>query len=375
MITAADLLEGPRGRRFCTELLRQVLDEDSRPAGRLREVFFWAGYHLDRARGESGTLFGPGADHPEPAPGDDRVAAALGAAVDTVDPSTVRPVHVLRALADAATFARYWQEPDAEDLILVLPAVAPVLARLADLWAGTPAVAATVAVSDSRQQWSTVFDGPFGPEPHRDTDPGTAERLLNGWRRDLQQEVEAVRPRDLHGPVDALHGGEWWSTPPSGLLVTSAAVPDLGPLTLWAVEDDMGWERAVVTPVVARPDPRVLVVDGPDDWDGCCRRWPVDVSGTTRRHDWHHTTGRDGAWITPDWSGVAEEYDAVRITVRGWLRAAGRAIPVGADVASVIAGWTPGSTVWLRDPVPVLEPSRSVAMVFDRDDLGWHPVA
>jgi hypothetical protein len=370
VITAEDLLAGPRGRRFCTELLHQVLDEESGSVERLREVLFWAGYHLDRDRGESPTLFGPGADRPAPAPGDDEVARALSAAVDAVDPVTVRADHVVRALTDTAAVARYWQEPDSEDVLLVRPSVVPVVTRLAGLWAASTAVD-TVVCPASHGQWSTTFDGPHGPEPLVQTHPGDATRVLGDWRRALQDEVAAVRPGDRRRPVDASLGGEWWSTPPSRLLVTTPDVAPLGPLGLWAVEDDMGWERAVVAPVSTPVDARVLVIDGADDWSAVCRRWPIDVSWTTRRHDWYRTTGRDGAWVTPDWSGVAAEYDAVRLTVRGWLRAAGTAVPVPDGSASVVAGWTPGSTVWLRDPVPAVDQESGVVWTFDNETLLW----
>ncbi|WP_439690852.1 hypothetical protein ACRQ4C_08705 [Curtobacterium sp. SP.BCp] len=372
MITAADLLEGPRGRRFLLELLRQFLDERSGPGEHLHHVLFWARYHLEGARGTAGTLFGPGADRPEPAPRDQELADALRAAVDVADPSSVRPVHVLRALADTAAAARYWQEPDGEDVLLARAGLGPELARLARAWAGAPAVDAVVAPSDPAAPWSTVFDGDHGPEPLRSTAPGDAARALRDWRRALQAEVDAVGWRDRRRRVDARYGGEWWSTPPSGLLVTTPSVPSHGPLGVWAVEDDMGWERATVTPVVPREGARVLVLDDADDWAALCRRWPIDVSWTTRRHDWYRTTGRDGRWVTPDWEGVAEANDAVHLSVRCWLRAAGTAIPVSADAASVIAGWTPGSTVWLRDPVPPADVPRAVDLVFDNDRLQWH---
>ncbi len=148
MITAADLLEGPRGRRFLLELLRQLLDDESGPGEHLHHVLFWARYHLERARGTAGTLFGPGADRPEPAPREQELVDALRAAVDVADPSSVRPVHVLRALADTASAARYWQEPDGEDVLLARAGLGPELARLARAWAGAPAVDAVVTPSD-----------------------------------------------------------------------------------------------------------------------------------------------------------------------------------------------------------------------------------
>ncbi|WIE66551.1 hypothetical protein DEI99_008450 [Curtobacterium sp. MCLR17_036] len=373
MLTTTDLTVGPRGRRFCSALLDQVLDADGRAAERLGQVRFWAEYHLARERGDAVSLFGAGTGPrpvPEPAPPVTEVAAAIDAAFATVTPSDVGVRHVLRALAETTASAMSWQEPDAADVVLADPALAPVVARLATAWAGLPAVRAVLDAPRGAPQWSTVFHGEHGRHPEHGQGPDAAARALGAWRTALDDEVAAVRPRDRRRPADAAVGGSWWSTPPDGLVTTTAAHGANGPVGLWAVEDDFGWERAAVAPVHTAPGARVLVVDDADDWAALCRRWSIDVSGTTRRHDWYHTTGRDGDWATPDWAGVAEEHDAVHLTVLCWLRAAGTAVPVGAGAASVIAGWTPGATVWLRDPQPV--PGATEDWVFDDSDLGWH---
>lgn len=371
MISASDLLVGPRGRRFCTELLRQVLDEESGAGEALHLAFFWADYHVDRDRGGSISLFGPGADRPEPPPSAAELARAVDAAVEASEPRTVGLAHVARALAQTASSAMYWQEPDARDVLLAQPDLAPVVARLADVWASTPAVARLIDAPRSQRQWSVEFDDEHGEHPGSAAAPDHAARALVTWRRALEAELAAVRARDRRRPAASNVGGSWWSTAPSGLVATTATLGVLGPIGLWAVEDDLGWERATVAPVDPSPDARVLVIDDAEGWGDLCRRWSVDVSGTTRRHDWYWTTGRDGAWVTPDWSGVAEEYDAVHLTVRAWLRAAGRAIAVGPDTASVIAGWTPDTTVWLRDPQPVVDTTDAATWEFDGDDLGW----
>jgi hypothetical protein len=85
-------------------------------------------------------------------------------------------------------------------------------------------------------------------------------------------------------------------------------------------------------------------------------------------------TGRDsreaGPWLVPDWSRVAQEWDAVHLTVAGYLASATRCIPVPdaadatgtagttgttgtagstgrVEAASVIGGWGPDVTYWL----------------------------
>ncbi len=94
----------------------------------------------------------------------------------------------------------------------------------------------------------------------------------------------------------------------------------------------------------------VLEIHGPDDWAQLCRRFPLEVTAQ-KRHDWYRTTGRDGKWVLPDWRAVAEVYGGVHLTVAGYLAAAGTAIDVDGDTASVIAGWAPDETFWLTDDV------------------------
>jgi len=42
----------------------------------------------------------------------------------------------------------------------------------------------------------------------------------------------------------------------------------------------------------------------------------------SRRHDWWRVTGSAGAWMIPDWVAVAADYDAVHLTVGGYLTTA-----------------------------------------------------
>jgi hypothetical protein len=120
------------------------------------------------------------------------------------------------------------------------------------------------------------------------------------------------------------------------------------PVGLWLVEDGLGWEEATAARVVSQRDPAVFEIDRPDAWAELCRRFPLEVTAS-RRHDWYRTTGRDGRWVQPDWSLAAEEFDAVHLTLAGYLSTAGRAIDVGGGAAGVLAGWDPDRTFWLAD--------------------------
>lgn len=164
----------------------------------------------------------------------------------------------------------------------------------------------------------------------------------------------------------------WWSNPPVSLPRTTRTRGDLGPVGLWLVEDSLGWEHATVAPVAVPDGARVLEIDGPDAWAGLCRRHPLPVTAS-RRHDWYRTTGRfDVAWVQPDWAAVAEEADAVHLTVAGYLTTAGRAIPVADGVACVLAGWDPDATYWLTTEPTATGPARKWS--FDRDGRTWSTV-
>jgi hypothetical protein len=97
-------------------------------------------------------------------------------------------------------------------------------------------------------------------------------------------------------------------------------------------------------------------------------RYPVDVS-KSRRHDWWRVTGWAGRWLIPDFGGVAADYDAVHLSIAGYLTTAGRALSVD-DARTVLAGWDPDQTFWLTEVLTSAGPPNSWV---DLDDgrLGW----
>lgn len=68
-------------------------------------------------------------------------------------------------------------------------------------------------------------------------------------------------------------------------------------------------------------------------------RYPLSVT-KARRHDWWRATAEDHAWAIPDYPAVAADYDAIHLTVGGYLSTAGRAITAG-GAYTVLAGWSP----------------------------------
>ena len=115
------------------------------------------------------------------------------------------------------------------------------------------------------------------------------------------------------------------------------------------------------------PDARVFEIDSPDAWANLCRRFPLNVTAS-RRHDWYRTTSRVGRWVIPDWVEVARNFDAVHLTVAGYLSTAGLAVPVEDDLMTVLAGWDPDQTFWLTEIAQ--NEAAHQTWAFDQDE-GW----
>ena len=341
-LSAADLLAGPRGRRLCLEMMLALHGDDTDATEALGTAVFYAAYDLDPGRGTSVVLFGPGEDErtgPPPAPAPQEVARLMDVVpLPPIDESTL-----LLALATVVDNARYWQEPSGADVLAGTPEVRAALARVADAIASAPGGTRWAEPMDPRGQWAVTFaDLPdIPPPPMR-----TARDILDRWQA-LHLEDETAAQRDRPADPAAMFSGPWWSRPALGLLSTTRALPD-GPMGLRFVEDGLGWESATVEQVRAPRDARVFEIDGPDAWAELARLYPVRATAS-RRHDWYRATGRAGAWVIPDWSLVRHDFDAVHLTTAGYLTTAGADIPIDSERATVLAGWDPDATYWLRD--------------------------
>lgn len=343
-----DLLVGPRGRRLCLELAGRLASDADAVAGEeyLRAVGF-ASYALDPGAGTSRVMFEVGGGTPrrriEPraTPSADQVARLL----DGVPLGSVDERVLFDALTRAVDWARYWQEPDGEDVLADAVPMRDALLRFAAAVAVPGRVPWWATPIDRGSQWTVVFDesaAPLSSPPAAGITAGLAR-----WRSAVvEEEARALRER----PADprAPFSGTWWSTPPRDLTRTTRHLGVLGPVGLWLVEDSFDWESAVVRPVEVPADARVLEVDGPAAWSELCRRFPLEVTAS-RRHDWYRTTGSAGRWVIPDWSLAAQEIDAVHLTVAGYLTTAGRCLDVTDDTSAVLAGWNPDETYWLTE--------------------------
>ncbi|WP_241387422.1 hypothetical protein [Rhodococcus sp. CH91] len=331
------LLAGPRGRRLLLEYAqladapaREEFSQESFSAG-----VFYAAYQLGVANGTAGVLFGPGADQPLPNIPPDEVARRLSA----VPLPEVTEQHLRTVLAAATDSARYWQEPEGDDLLAATEPIRRQLQHVAEHLTASEHARWWATGVVRHDQWSVGW-----AEPHLGTPP--VGHTLVTWRdRVVAEEQRAARER----PTDptASWSGLWWSAP-LGVPCSTRALVDGSPACLWFVEDSQGenhaWARRHIVPDTVE----MCEIDGVDDWAELCRRFPLEVTAQ-KRHDWYRTTGRDGRWVLPDWQDVAEHYAGVHLTVAGYLAAAGTAIAVDDDTASVIAGWAPDETFWLTD--------------------------
>lgn len=410
----AALLAGPRGRRLCWSLL-----EDRLPGSFRMSV--WPGEARPGPAGVAAVL----------------TRAAGGAGLERLG-ATSDPTAFLPALAAAVGSVLHWQPPDETDQILADPRVREALVPVAEAVAAAPGAAWWGEPIARDEQYEVNFaGGPGGTDPGgggTDLGPGAPEPGVGGagpgvggptrlpaasprtalrrWRADTlaDERAAAERPADLR----ANWTGHWWSAPvASGLPTSTRALGATGPVGLSLVEDEQGWTSARCRRLRPRSAARVFEIAGPEDFADLVRRYPLPVA-RSRRHDWWRTTGEDRAWAIPDYPAVAEDYDAVHLSVLGYLTAAGRAIPVGgaipagsahppdratlagrasaagrvfpADQAlpaqapgsrevtcSVLAGWNPDQTSWLTECV-VAEVAWTQSVLLDRDDaLAWRP--
>lgn len=333
--TAELLLEGPRGRRLCLELACEA-DPD------IRSSVFDLGYELDSGRGTSVVRFTLEVPDTEPRQAPVPVVSwsrqDLAAALSTVRLPPLDDASVLEALWSSVDTARYWQEPDGQDILASLPVICDALLPIAEHLMASPHIR---WFSDPRgvEQWVIDWRAADDPAPLA-RNPGS---VLAEWGTSTRAEEEAAahdRPRDPH----ANWSGTWWSVPVFGLVHTVGRIPE----ALDLVEDSSGWEEATVIPVHGTG--RVLEIGTAEDWVSLCREFPLEVTAS-RRHDWFRVSGRDVRWVIPDWERVAGRWDAVHLSVLGYLSTATRALEIDATTATMIAGWNPNTTIWLTDRV------------------------
>jgi hypothetical protein len=343
---AASLVEGPRGRYVCLSIAHQLHQP-------VWSAWLQASWH----------------------PSNTRARDALRAVANEVDAAPVRawsdPLAFVPALDASVSEAMGWQEPHEDDRLTADPSVEEALRP----------IAAAIAESPAAAWWDSPIDlsGLRCTSRYEERFPATTPSLvgaadaLHEWRRDEVTENEDAR-RNRPDDPRANWSGHWWSTPSTaGVPSTTRRIASVGSVNLLWEEDSMGQRDAIVQPVHPTRTPSVYEIDEPAAWVELVRRYPLDVTWS-RRHDWYRVTGRDGPWVIPDWEAVSNDWDAVHLSVLGYLRTATRALPVDHTRATMLAGWDPDQSWWLTD---VLTADGEVAERWtteDADDmlLGWH---
>ncbi|MBE7191438.1 MAG: hypothetical protein INR66_03015 [Gordonia polyisoprenivorans] len=311
MDVVSSLLGCARGRVFCAEVGFVAAAQDRRPAARETVLSIMESVDPERVAGL------PESD----------VLEALGATVDS---------------------ARYWQQPDGADVVLTEPQIIDALRPIAQAVLRSPFTQwwdHPVALNDQRVLgYARPNESlPESTLPYRAAAAGLDE--LHDHVESTEARFRARRQQDPEMRVS----NEWWSIPlPSYALETTRAHPAVGAVQLAAEEDTSIGEHARLWPVRIASHPRVFEIFAPDDWARLVVAHPIEVT-ESKRSDWFNTTGEYRRWFIPDWVSVARDYDAVHLSVIGYLTTAGMTIPInGSDDATLLAGWNPDATWWLN---------------------------
>lgn len=194
-------------------------------------------------------------------------------------------------------------------------------------------------------------------------------RSRRGERKRLRDEAKGLR-----------YGAHWWSTPTLSVRSVSAGpfegIPSIELLDF--VDSGSLSGLATVIRFSADPTATIYEVTGPEDWAALVERYPMDSTGT---HDgeWRYWGGVSEPWLLPDWNKIADDYAGIHVTIGGYLASSGKAMRVG-DSYTMLAGWVPDGTLWLRDistqnvELGTWNFSRGGFHFYDDDPLaGWTP--
>ena len=281
------------------------------------------------------------------------------------------PAAFLEPVADTVAFAMYWQPPREEEVIAGHPQVQDALRPLAVAIAAAPATAWWNSPVDLTTLRCTHWTDAHSPTPAL---TGAAANLLKWREQTVAQNLAAKTDRPPRAGIQ--YSGTWWSAPTVASLVsTTRPLAHLGSIELAWHEDSLGFQEATILSLETVRPPNVWEVDRPQAWVDLVESFPLDVTDE-RRDDWKRTTGREGGWFIPDWSAVAAEWDAVHVSVAGYLTAATRALPLaGERTATMLAGWNPDQTWWLTDILQsTADPNNWRNTEQSSGEPNWHPL-
>lgn len=174
--------------------------------------------------------------------------------------------------------------------------------------------------------------------------------------RAVRETMRAARAENAQGVSRTRRRGtpvrdRWWSVPEFAVQsLTTGGFNDVSAIALARFADafiPLHETGATVWSVQIAPQARVGEITGPADWQALVHAYPLDVTGT---HDgeWRSRSGLPGPWRLPDWEQVMEHYDGVHLTIGGYVACTGLALPAAGGY-TMLAGWIPDATIWLRD--------------------------
>lgn len=313
-IYSHQLLAGPRGRRLLLELacLRNVE----------LEALMYA--HVSQGLDAAGRV---------------KVIVELARSASTFESQPPSTRELVQALGETTRAAKYWQGADAEDQLLALDPIKNALRKLSQ-----------VVSENAPDWWSERAATPQFrlQSPHMEplADPGLwhPSAGIRDWYTNTVAEERQLAATE----VQPDYTGMWWSTPahPSVPFTTRNLGQD-GPVGLWAQEDHPAMDNAVVYSVEAHDDSKVLEIASVHDYSALVEQYPLRLTAS-RNSDWYRVTGQHEEWFIPHWGLIAQEYDAVHLTVATYLEGATKRIGLR-NGATMIAGWSPDATYWLTN--------------------------
>lgn len=237
-------------------------------------------------------------------------------------------------------------------------------------WSDAPTqMARAIALAPRRQGLATAVAHRLGATVSATLDRGNQQI----WRMNERPEQEPQReplgsPREPYlAWVTATPNGLWSVTdPPQEVAPYLLDVweYDLRPITRWSVTIDR--------------DARVFEINDPDDWASLCTTFPLarprrpnsswELPGTNQDHaDALASVPQQLAlctemeqFVEPDWDAVADRWDGIHLSWRGFLTCEGCVIDLGGRKVAMLRNWNSERTLWLNpvlgDPHPLAPP-------------------
>jgi len=223
------------------------------------------------------------------------------------------------------------------DAVSALEIVGTALRPVAEALVASPASSWWWHAFDSERQ--VAICSPLGKSPPRGSDVTRYSRLA-------MQSVMKYRPRlsDAFSPAT----GIWSSVPRSREALRTCLNPpnQLPPTDVFLGEDPLDGGFTVWSCVLV-PEARVYEINTPGDWKNLVENYSM-VESVGYRPDFERVSGITGPWVIPNWLAVAEEWDALYVSIEGFLSSNGLVQEVSSGY-SMLSGSIPCEVSWFRD--------------------------